>query len=132
MGLGINTKSVRGLRRFTRSKTQVIFFDNSRSPKTSKNTQKHQECREDQPAENIPQVSNVLKAEERMFPFEKLLETFTNLEKKKIQKTLRPCDGINPMKTLRKDSFAERYFDSPSGTFLGKERHISSSSQERT
>lgn len=109
MGYETNRKSVRGLRRLFRSKTQVIFLDASEAIKSGISTLSR-ECGKE-PAEGMPQaerapdVCKVRSDGERMFSFKKLLETFSSLERKTEPRMTSESPGID---VIDKDIISRR------------------------
>lgn len=121
MGPKTNTRSIKSLRRLTRSKTQVIFFDSTQITKSDQGMQLHPAgCKGDVDEEvrssrSIPKTRSILNDEERMFSFKDLLETFNSLEGGMVQKAPRLKSNISPIESLNGDTMMKRreMFDHP-------------------
>ncbi|CAD25756.3 hypothetical protein [Encephalitozoon cuniculi GB-M1] len=138
MGHETNIRSVRGLRRLTKSKTQVIFFDNSCVMKMDEKalTQLPQ-CKEEVESKRPtfrtgPGKHGAVSGGERMFSFKELLEIFNDLERGTGKRASKPTASINPADALGKDVMLQRrhMFDHAYGNFLEQKKHAPTLSKE--
>ncbi|AFM99132.1 hypothetical protein EHEL_100380 [Encephalitozoon hellem ATCC 50504] len=136
MGQETNIRSTRGLRRHTRSKTQVIFFDSAQIIKADREAQSHRhECKIEADKE-VSFSKNDTKAfsvssSERMFSFKDLLKTFNSLEGKASQKTSGSRSSISSIESLSRDTMMKRreMFDRAFNDVSEQKRHVYSFSR---
>ncbi|AFN83842.1 hypothetical protein EROM_100250 [Encephalitozoon romaleae SJ-2008] len=140
MGPKTNTRSIKSLRRLTRSRTQVIFFDGTQIMKSDEGMRPHLPgCKDDTEEEvpssrSIPKTCNILNGEERMFSFKDLLETFNSLEGGMTQKTSRLESNTGPIESLNRDTMMKRkeMFDHPSNDVFKRKGNMDSLSKKYT